>query len=431
MIQDHCNNCNKQGTISCTMNIVYNSQSCELYSKKMNIQNHNIDVNVHSDDVTDTAKDDSFLFEKSHKIDLRKHDNNQPIPMNNTFSEETGSSEHGVAVQITADYLMENTKIRGWLSFFLFSIIAGGLMSVVLPIVTFNVNEYSGSYLLAMTDVVFGFMLFVLACYTLHSFCKRKSNSVFLGKTYTIAIFLSSLFVIFSGEFETTGFGSLRQIIRSLIWAVIWFWYLCISEHVKEIIPKEYRKSTSKDYYFITGLLVVPILMFGIGVGSVVLSNTQEQTQNFFEDTLLKENEYTDGKVIFACPDSFSCEKQEFTDPVFTFFQLDWDERGSITLFSDYETDYSVKNFNEYWINWQDEEASKYESVNVINEQRIINGHPYFYKVMKYMIEEREVFWRFIIMSDVETGKICLLSCYDEGYYSYIDEILNTIRFKQ
>ena len=150
-----------------------------------------------------------------------------------------------------------------------------------------------------------------------------------------------------------------------------------------------------------------------------------------FDDTLLKVNEFTDGKVIFARPAGFTCEKQELTDPVFTLFKLECDEKGSITLCSDYETDFSVKNFNSYWINWQDKEASKYESVNVINEQRIINGHPYFYKVMKYMIEEREVFWRFIIMSDVETGKICLLSCYDEGYYSYIDEILNTIRFKQ
>lgn len=430
MIQDQCNNCKKQGTISCTMDIVYNRQSCELYSKKINIKDPNIDLNKHTYAVTDTAKDDSFHCEKSHKIDFRKHDDNQTALLDTVISEETGSSEHGVVVQITPDYLMENTKIRGWLAFFLFSIIAGGLMSFVLPIVTFNVNEYSGSYLLAMTDVVFGFMLFILACYTLYSFYKRKPNSVFLGKTYTIAIFLSSLFVLFSGEFETTGFGSLKQVIRSLGWSIIWFWYLCTSTQLKEIIPKEYRKRTSKDYYLITGLIVVPILMIGIGVGSVPLSNTQQQTQNFIDDTLLKVNEFTDGKVIFARPAGFTCEKQELTDPVFTLFQLECDEKGSITLCSDYETDFSVKNFNSYWINWQDKEASKYESVNVINEQRIINGHPYFYKVMKYTIEESVVFWRFIIMSDVETGKICLLSCYDEGYYSYIDEILSTIRFK-
>lgn len=428
MIKDQCNNCNKQGTISCTMDIFYNSQSCELYSKKMNFQNLNIDSNVNSDTMTD--KDDSFLSEKSHKIDLMKHDNYQPISMDNTFPEKSGSSEHNITVQITADYLMENTKIRGWLSFFLFSIITGGLIGVVSPIVTFNVNEYSGSYLLAMTDVVLGIMLFALACYTLCSFYKRKPNSVFLGKTYTIAIFLSSLFVLFIGEFETAGFGSLKQVIRSLVWSIIWFWYLCTSKQLKEIIPEEYRKKTSNDYFIVIGLIVVPILMFGMGVGSVVLSNTQEQTQNAFDDTLLKVNEFTDGKVIFERPAGFTCEKQELTDPVFTLFKLECDEKGSITLCSDYETDYSVKNFNGYWINWQDEEASKYESENVIDEQRIINGHPCFYKVVKYTIEDTEVFWRFIIMSDVETGKICLLSCYDEGSYSYIDEILSTIRFK-
>lgn len=81
--------------------------------------------------------------------------------------------------EITSESLLETTRIHGWLSFFLFSIIVGGLISAIYPIITFDIEEYWGSYVLGMTDIVSGIMLFALAIYTLMAFCKRKPNAVF------------------------------------------------------------------------------------------------------------------------------------------------------------------------------------------------------------------------------------------------------------
>lgn len=308
--------------------------------------------------------------------------------------------------------------------------ILGGLISMIIPIATFNVNEYGGSYILALVDVAFGAMLFALACYAAYSFISRKPDSVFLGKTYTVAIFVSSLFVLFGGEFEETGMGSLTQIIRSLIWSTIWFSYLSVSNQVNEVIPKVFRKRTSKDYYIVTALIVVPVLFLAIGVGDIA-TKAQEQTQTFIQNAVLGENEYTDGKIIFTRPDSFTCEKKELTDPEITVYELESENIGNITLCSNYETDFSLKNFNTYWTNWQDQDAAKFQSENVINEKLTVNGHLYFYKVTRYHLEDGELFWRYIFLTDEETSKVCIISSYDGGDDSYVAELLNSIRFQQ
>ena len=215
-----------------------------------------------------------------------------------------------------------------------------------------------------------------------------------------------------------------------MIWSTIWFSYLSISNQVEEILPKDFRKKTSKDYYIVTALIVVPVLFLAIGIGDVI-TKAEEQTQTFIQTAVLGDNEYTDGKVIFTCPQDFTCEKKELTDPKLTIFELESENIGSVTLCSDYETDYSLANFNGYWTNWQDEGASKYQSQIVINEKRSVNSHSYYYKVTKYSLKEGELYWRFIFLTDVETGKVCILSCYDGGNDSHIDELLSSIRFHQ
>lgn len=427
MIKDQCDNCNKQGTFNCSLNVVFNGLTCDMYSKRISLEKTTENTERTVDGVETGTNDNQSSG--SYKIDLVKHGDNKSVQVDYTI-QENDSNRNEDNTLITSEYLKNNTKIHGWLSFFLFSMVLGGLVSAAIPLLTFNVNEYAGSYILALTDVVFGLMLFALACYVLYCFCNRKPDSVFLGKTYTIAIFLSSLFVLFGGEFEATGIGSLKQIIRSLIWSTIWFSYLSISNQVEEILPKDFRKKTSKDYYIVTALIVVPVLFLAIGIGDVI-TKAEEQTQTFIQTSVLGDNEYTDGKVIFTCPQDFTCEKKELTDPKLTIFELESENIGSVTLCSDYETDYSLANFNGYWTNWQDEGASKYQSQIVINEKRSVNSHSYYYKVTKYSLKEGELYWRFIFLTDVETGKVCILSCYDGGNDSHIDELLSSIRFHQ
>ena len=84
--------------------------------------------------------------------------------------------------ELTSEYLKKTTtiKTRSWLSFFLFQVFVGGLISLIYPIVTFKLEDYGGSYILAMSDISIGILSFILAIQTLKAFSNRKRNAVFL-----------------------------------------------------------------------------------------------------------------------------------------------------------------------------------------------------------------------------------------------------------
>lgn len=401
MIKDQCDNCRKKGTDSCNLNIVYDGHSCEIYLKRIDLEKHN-----------EVSPDISCKREK---------DNVERTTTETIVLDET---------PITERYLKENTSISGWLSFFLFSITLGGLISVVVPIARYQTTlaEYGNPYLV-WCDLSLGIMLFALAIYTLVAFCNRKPNAVFLAKTYVCTAFLTNLIVLFSGDYEETGLGSLSRIIRSLIWGVIWFSYLCNSSKVEEVIPKEYRRRTAKDYYIIAALIIIPIFFLAVGIGNLISSNNKAE-QDFIQSTTLSYDEHTDGRIVFKCPEGFSCNKQEVGGSNLILFQLENDTYGNITICSDYDSDQTQRNFNSYWNNWEDDEAKKLPSSVEINERRYVNSHSYFYKVVKYETNEADVYWRYVMLFDNASKKVCVVSAYDGGYDYYLQEILESIRFQ-
>ena len=342
---------------------------------------------------------------------------------NNNFS----NADEKTSV-ITSDYLKANTTIKGWLLLYLILTCVGPSVSLILALTSFSLEDCGGSYFLAFSDIATFIVILLLACYVIYSFYNRKPDAVFLAKIYTVTLFAFNLFVLGLGEYETTGIGSLNHIIRSLIYTMVWFSFLCFSRQVAEVIPKSFRKRTAKDYYIIAIVALIPLFFYS--AGTIDLINKEANPVEEPKATLvLVENEYTDGKVIFTRPEGFVCEKKELTNPQLTFYELESENNATITCCSDFETDYSASSFNEYWANWQDERIADYPSQEVINEKYSINGHPYFYKALKYRTEDESLYWRFILMTNAETGKICLLSCYDNGDDDYVDEILNTIRF--
>lgn len=334
-IKDQCEQCKKYNE-SCIEPIDYNGMSCDQYDKRIHLEK------------VENTKDIVGVENKEEHIAYPDYD----------------------------------IKIHGWLTFFLFSIAVGGLFSAVYPILTYNVTEYDGSHFLAICDVALGIMLFTLACYVIYSFCKRKSNAVFLAKMYVVVIFTSNTLPLFGGGYEDTGLGSLPQIIRSLVWGIIWFLYLSFSEQVQDVIPKSYRKTFSRDYYFMVAFIIIPILCMAIGIGDI-FSQRKEQEKEFISTTELNYNEYTDGRIIFTKPDGFTCEKQELEDPKITLFDLE-SEYGYIRIVSDYDTDISVKNFNSYWEEWEDDELKNIAYKEILNEKREINGNHYFIKSVLY-----------------------------------------------
>ena len=293
-IKDQCEQCKKYND-SCTGNIEFNGQSCEqscdLYVKRINLEKAEKEVNQDTTNINQTQI---------------------PNPQ--------------------IDYPDPNEHIHGWLGFLLFSMGLGGLFSAIYPIFTYNVEEY-GSHFLALTDVFFGVMLLALAIYSIYAFLKKKPNAVYLTKVYIIAVFVSNIIVLLSGEFEETGIGSMPRLIRSLIWSIIWFLYLNFSEQVKNIIPKSYRKLFSRDYYITAAFVIVPLFMLGIGIADIQSQHDKIEAQ-FISSTDLAYNEYTDGRIVFTKPDGFTCEKQEIDDPKIILFDLELSDCAWIRICS-------------------------------------------------------------------------------------------------
>lgn len=401
-IKEQCNNCKKNGF--CTENIVFNSVSCSVYEQK--------------------------------RIDLEKHEKVDAVVPTESSNEKVGeqpicpTDETSIDFEYTQEYLKQNTKIQGWLSFFCFIIALGGLISAIYPIVTFDLCDYSGSYVLGMVDVIPGILLFVLAIMTIVALYRRDTDAIFLAKTYVIACFASNFLVILSGDYEANGIGGLPQIIRSLIWCGIWFIYLHKSNQVRKVIPSGYRKTKKRDWYLLGSFIFLPLLFLACGLHDVNIIAKKESAE-FLSQISLKLGEYTDGRVIFTKPTDFTCNDTivDIEEEQLKLFSLEDEIGTSVTLYSDYDNDQSNANVNYYWQNWEDEEAKSYPSSVTLAEKRTVNGLPYFYKVTKYDINGRIVYWRFVMIFDSSSAKVCVISSYDTGNDSYLHEILKSIRF--
>ena len=336
--------------------------------------------------------------------------------------------------EITSEWLKENTEIHGWLSFFFFAIIAGGLFSAIYPIATFNASDYAGNFCLGAVDIVTGLLLLAVAGFTVYSFVNRKPNAVFWGKVYVALVFLTNIFVLIGGATEDTGFQSTTHVVRGVIWGVIWFLYLSFSEQVQEVIPQSFRKISSTDWAMLAASVLLPVFLFIVGysqINSLVDSRTTQETE--LRKTELAYNQRTDGRVIFTIPDGFECESQivDVEGVSATVFSLNNDEIGNCTMCSDYDTDKSIKNFDSYWDGWKDEDIKKYNTENVDRGKKIINGNDCLYRITKHYVNGVYVYWRYYLLFDDETGKVFVASFYDTNNFTYhVDELLESVKFK-
>lgn len=336
--------------------------------------------------------------------------------------------------EITSEWLKENTEIHGWLSFFFFAIIAGGLFSAIYPIATFNSSDYADNFCLGAVDIVTGLLLLAVAGFTVYSFVNRKPNAVFWGKVYVALVFLTNIFVLIGGATEDTGFQSTTHVIRGVIWGVIWFLYLSFSEQVQEVIPQSFRRISSTDWAILATSVLLPVFLFVVGysqINSLVDSRTTQETE--LRKTELAYNQRTDGRVIFTIPDGFECESQivDVEGVSATVFSLNNDEIGNCTMCSDYDTDKSNKNFDSYWDGWKDEDIKNYSTENVDRGKKTINGNDCLYRITKHYVNGVYVYWRYYLLFDDETGKVFVASFYDTNNSTYhVDELLESVKFK-
>jgi len=325
---------------------------------------------------------------------------------------------------ITREYLKSNTKIKGWLVFFLVAVVLGGLFNAIYPIINFDYST-DITVFASLINVVIGILLLITSFLTLYSFILRNPDAVFLGKTYILAIVATNLISILL-ENEAAGFGSWDQLAKPLSFGILWFSYLCLSEQVATVIPVTYRKVTPLARGVVIALIAVPILFISIVIAKEV--NNLSDVGIVIEETDLSEGELTDGIVAFSVPDGFTCERQ-YIDGV-TLFTLTNEEGKCLTLCSDngiFESEETVQN---YWEGCENEEFKKFFNEKVVDEKRTIKGNNHYYKVKRYYCGENKIYCRFSLIFDSNSSKVCLIYGYDTGDDNGHYELARSIRFE-
>lgn len=191
----------------------------------------------------------------------------------------------------TSEWLKSNTQIKGWLIFFLLTIFVGGLISAISSFTNFNAADYEENIWLGAVDIFIGVCLFAIAIYTIYAFIQRKPNALFYGRLYVFLVFATNIISAIGGDLEL---GTIKHVVRGIIWSIIWFFYLLLSVQVQRVIPKAYRKVKALDWSILAVFIMISIFCFAIGVTS--LNSKDYSAENI--TTKSHEDSLTDTMVV-------------------------------------------------------------------------------------------------------------------------------------
>ncbi|WP_455587855.1 hypothetical protein [Bacteroides sp.] len=321
----------------------------------------------------------------------------------------------------------EKKSVRGWLSFFLFVVGFGSLFSLIMTITSsYPVDNDFFSYLAFSIDLLYALALVALACYTIHAFLYIRPNAVFLGRLYIIVIFVSNILTLLSGDMEDVGWGSLPQVVKALVWSLVWFTYLSLSNQVAELFPKENRKVFKRDKYFTAVLMAIPTILFLIyllvylGSGSAMPALSPN------------EGEYTDGVVAFRIPEYLSCEKiDSISDDAYHSFESGDSIWGMVV--GVYDTNTTEEYFNECADSWRDVTLDGFDFSVLDSHTGLVNYNMLRIQSVQYVTDPR-LNWIFAALFSPDTGKVSIVSCYAttsvESAETLVNGMLQTMRFK-
>jgi hypothetical protein len=359
------------------------------------------------------------------RIDLSKTDSSTTIPNNDAqYPQSAPTTDNNNDVQVPC---AGDTNIHGWLTFFLCCFVGiGSVASLIMILATSSISEYDGNIWLYLCDIGYGIFYLITGVYTIYSFYSKKCNAVFLGKFFVVLCFLSNIISLIGSD-EGTTTKVVTQSIRSLVWCLIWFVYLCRSKQVREIFPKGYRKSLSRDYYLIAASILIPVAMLAIGIASERNSHSSQESAAIASINL-QEDERTDGKILFTIPYGWDCDESEANG--LTIFTLSNAETGAETnIVADYDTDATKHNFNDYWRSWKMDDLNNYHYTVAKDDKIDLNGKTIFVKTLSINADST-VYWEYILIFDKTSGKVCILSTYySEWASSPSDDIIKSLRF--
>lgn len=388
-IKDQCANCRFQDSENCTKLVPsFDGTSCEVYAKRINLEKENEYSDLEQPIETESKNQDDNFYDDEIE---------QP----------------------------SDEDIHGWLKFFLiFFVGIGSFASLIMSFVTF---EAADNFWFSASDVAFAFVYLATGIFTLVAFYKRDTDAVFLAKTFVILCFASNLLALFVSDGEVGSDKVVLRMIRSIIWCCIWFIFLCSSNQVQSIIPKSYRKTKTRDWIIIATVVLLPFICIGLGIASEKKSHTETETIAL-TNLSLGANQFSDGRVILSVPDGVDCD-ETMAENTKVFSLSDAETGAEVTIVSDYDSDVTKKNFNQYWRGWKSDELDNIEYSVVKDEKKSNDDFTVFYKLVRANVEN-PVDWEFALVFHHASGKVCLISGYSSSETnSPVAYIINNLKF--
>lgn len=351
---------------------------------------------------------------------------------------------------ISAESLKEETSIGGWLMFFLVTLVASMLYSCYDIFNTLKpLSGLSGG---GVEFFKFSTIFEVVceACFSvfiIYSFLERKSYTVFITKAYLVLIVVTNLLIMMICSHNDVNYAT---ILRNIVYGIIWFFYICYSTQVENVIPSEYRKKTRISYFAILMLCFVILLLIcslvslnptgvhytnnksvladstNLGFGPTDTNNSVS-TYNITESDL-KTGEYTDGRIAFTPPQN--CKIEELPDSATgeKAYQLSTSSM-IITVYSCFGGVITDDDFNKSFNAWCDKSLSNYQETILSNKKTDDKGQIIINRIARYRNKRYEYMRYFTVIYDKGTGKTALVQTYGLAKKAH-NKVVNSIRFK-
>jgi serine/threonine protein kinase len=351
---------------------------------------------------------------------------------------------------ISAESLKEETSIGGWLMFFLVTLVAGMLYScydIFNTMKPLSGLSGGGVEFLKFSTIFDVFCEVCFRAFIIYSFIERKSYTVFITKAYLLLIVASNLLIMMVSNQEDANYVT---ILRNVVYGIIWFFYMCYSAQVENVIPSEYRKKTRISYFAILMMGFAILLFFfslvGFNPTGTLDTNhkslLEDSTNSGFEQTdtnntvntydinesELKTGEYTDGRIAFTPPQDCKVEEVPDTTTGEKAYQLSTPSMIT-TVYSCTGNPVTDAEFNKSFNAWRDKDLLKYQEKILSTKKNNDKGHIIINRVARYRNKRYEYMRYFTVIYDNETGKIALVQTYGFAKSAH-NKVVSSIRFE-
>ena len=216
---------------------------------------------------------------------------------------------------LTSESLRATTRIRGWLSFLVFSILVGSLVGLVQSFVELDAETLALSPIVGSADIVSGLTLFALAWTAAVRAWRRSPDAVFWLRAYLVIVFASNVASFALNDFSLDDYSRLekRFFSRSLVWSVTWLIYTFKSIQVADIFPKVFRRTSPAAVLIAVALALLPFAQLGLGIVELQARTEAWETPEFAEEDL-EPGFCTDGHVVFRRPSGATASLERVDD---------------------------------------------------------------------------------------------------------------------